>query len=30
MARIVYVQFRGTDPDWDGTAAEQTDIHLFS
>ena len=28
MPRILYVQFWCTDPDWDGTTTEQTDIHL--
>ena len=27
--RTVYVQFRCTDPDWDGTATEQAYVHLF-
>ena len=30
MARIVYVHFQCSDPDWDGTVTEQTKIHLFS
>ena len=30
MARTVYVQFRCTNPDWDRTAAEQKDVHVFS
>ena len=29
LIRIAYVIFLCTDPDWDGTATEQTDIHLL-
>ena len=29
MLRSVYVLLRCTDPDWDGTATEQTIIHQF-
>ena len=29
MARIVYVQLWCTDPDWDETSTEQTDIYYF-
>ena len=29
-ARILYVQFWCTDPDWDRTSTEQTDMHLLS